>query len=46
MELTEKQMYQVVGGGVSWGIVAGIAAAVVYVIGFFSGYTNPTRCNN
>ena len=46
MELTQKEMYQVKGGGVSWGVLAGIAAAVVYLIGCFSGYTNPTRCNN
>lgn len=46
MELTQKELYQVEGGGVSWGVIAGIAAAIVYVIGCFSGYTNPTRCNN
>jgi len=45
MELTEKQMYQVEGGA-SWGIIAGIAAAVVFVVGFFSGYTNPSKCSN
>lgn len=45
MELTEKQMSQVEGGA-SWTVFAGIAAAVVYVIGFFSGYTNPTHCSN
>lgn len=45
MELTEKQMYEIE-GGVSWGVIAGIAAAIVYAIGCFSGYTNPSRCNN
>ena len=45
MELTEKQMYQV-DGGVSWGILEGIAAAVVYAIGFLNGYTNPNKCSN
>jgi len=45
MELTEKQMKKV-DGGASWGLIAGIAAAVVFVVGFFSGYTNPSRCNN
>ena len=45
MELTEKQM-QKVDGGVSLGVVSGIAAAVVFVVGFLSGYTNPSRCNN
>mgnify|MGYP003298766139 CR=1 FL=1 len=45
MELNEKQMYQI-NGGVSWGILAGIASAVVFVVGFFSGYTNPSKCSN
>lgn len=45
MELTNKEMYQVT-GGVNWGIIAGIAAAVVYIIGCFSGYSNPTKCSN
>ena len=46
MELTKNEMYSVVGGGVSWGLVAGIAAAIVYIIGCVSGYSNPSRCNN
>lgn len=45
MELTNKEMYEI-DGGVSWGVLAAIGAAVVYVIGCFSGYTNPTRCSN
>jgi len=45
MELTERQMYEV-NGGISWGIVAGIAAAIVYIVGCLSGYTNPNRCDN
>ena len=45
MELNETQMYQV-DGGASVGIIAGVAAAIVFVIGFFSGYTNPSRCSN
>jgi len=46
MELTEKEMYEINGGGVSWGVVAGIVAAAVFIIGGLSGYTNPSRCNN
>lgn len=45
MELNEKEMYQV-NGGIAWGIVAGLAAALVYIVGCFSGYTNPSRCSN
>ena len=45
MELSEKEMYEV-NGGISWGIVAGISAAIVYMIGVVSGYTNPSKCSN
>lgn len=45
MELNNYEMSQV-SGGVAWGVVAGIAAALVYIVGCFSGYTNPSRCNN
>lgn len=45
MELTTKQMNEI-DGGVSWTLLTGIAAAVVYLIGCFSGYTNPDKCNN
>ena len=36
MELTEKQMHDI-NGGASWGVVAAIAAALVFVIGGLSG---------
>lgn len=45
MELNEKQMTEVP-GGVSWRLVSGIASAIVFLIGLFSGYTNPNRCRN
>lgn len=46
MELTNKEMYEINGGGVCWGAVAAIASAIVFVIGALSGYTNPTKCRN
>ena len=45
MELTEKEM-SYIDGGAGWEIIAAIAAGVVFVIGVFGGYTNPTKCNN
>ncbi len=45
MELTEKEMYKV-SGGISWALLASLASAVVFFIGAFTGYTNPTKCNN
>ena len=45
MELNEHQMHEITGGA-SWAVLSAIAAGIIYVIGIFSGYTNPTRCNN
>ena len=46
MELNKQEMNNITGGGISWGIVAGVAAAIVYVIGVLGGITNPNRCRN
>ena len=45
MELTKDEMYEIT-GGVSWQLIGIIGAALTYIIGIFSGYTNPKRCNN
>ena len=45
MELTNNEMRKI-SGGVAWGVIAGIASALIYIIGCFSGYTNPSRCSN
>ena len=46
MELSKQELSCVNGGGISWGIIAGIGAAITYLIGVISGYTNPSRCSN
>ena len=46
MELNESEMYKVVGGAISWGMVSVIGGIITFIIGIFSGYTNPTRCSN
>lgn len=45
MELTKKEMYEIT-GGVSWEVIGIIGAAITYIIGILSGYTNPNRCHN
>lgn len=43
-KVNEKELETVEGGG--WGLVAGIIAAVTFIIGVIDGYTNPIKCNN
>ena len=45
MELTNDEMYEI-SGGISWQIIGSIGAAIAYIIGVISGYTNPNRCHN
>lgn len=45
MELTKDEMRKIT-GGVSWHIIGIMGAAITYIIGIFSGYTNPSRCHN
>ena len=46
MKLTKDEMLKISGGGVSWYVISGIGAALTYIIGIISGYTNPSHCNN
>ncbi len=43
--LTKEEKQKVIGGAISGWAVAGIAAAIVFLLGCFSGYTNPEKCN-
>lgn len=45
-KVEEKDLEKIDGGGLSWGIVAGIVAGVTFIIGLIEGYTNPSACNN
>lgn len=33
------------GGGINWGIAAGVGAFVSFVIGVIDGLINPKKCN-
>jgi len=44
-KVEEKELYEINGGGFSWGVAAGIVAAVTFVIGVIDGYVNPNKCN-
>jgi len=44
-ELTEKEMKQISGGGISFGTGALIVLGAVFVIGVIDGFLRPLRCN-
>ena len=44
-KINDKEMMNVDGGGFGW-IAASILAGVTFIIGIFSGYTNPNKGNN
>ena len=43
-EINDKELHNVTGGS-AWGIIAGIGAAITFIIGFFDGYVHPKACN-
>lgn len=44
-EISLSAMSEINGGGAGW-LIASIVAGVTFIIGIFSGYTNPNKCNN
>lgn len=44
-KLTNEEMYQINGGAVKWGVIAGIGAFASFIIGIIDGWTNPKKCN-
>lgn len=46
VELNQKEMKEIQGGAVNWTLIAGIGAAISFVIGIIDGYSNPLKCNN
>lgn len=44
-EISLSAMSEINGEGAGW-VIASIVAGVTFIIGIFSGYTNPNKCNN
>ena len=42
---TDKELLEIQGGVVSWGLIAGIGSLVVFIIGVIDGYLRPLKCN-
>ena len=44
-EINNKEMYNVNGGAVRWGLYATIGALATFVAGFIDGYIHLKKCN-
>lgn len=45
-KIDSEKLKQVNGGGVNWGLMAGIGAVASFLIGVIDGLINPKKCNN
>ncbi len=43
--LTNKEMFNIEGGAVPWGIVGMVGAFLTLIAGIFDGYLRPLSCN-
>ncbi len=43
--LTDKEMLNIEGGKVSWGLIGLIGGLITLITGIFDGYLRPLRCN-
>ena len=44
-KINNEEMKKVKGGAINWGMMAGIGAAVSFIMGIIDGWTNPRKCN-
>lgn len=42
--LQEKELLEIKGGAIKWGIGIGIAAGISFIIGFVDGIIRPLKC--
>ena len=45
-KVDDLELEKIQGGGFSWGIAAGIVAAITFIVGVIDGFTNPVKCRN
>ena len=41
-----NELKEIKGGGVNWGLMAGIGAVASFLIGVIDGLINPKKCNS
>lgn len=44
-KIDNKQLKEIKGGGINWGLMAGISAVGSFLIGVIDGLINPKKCN-
>lgn len=44
-EVNNKKLKEVTGGGINWGLIAGIGAIASFLVGVVDGLINPKKCN-
>ena len=43
--INNEKLAEIKGGAFNWGILAGIGAAISFIIGVIDGWVNPQKCN-
>jgi lactobin A/cerein 7B family class IIb bacteriocin len=44
--INNNELKEIKGGGVNWGLMAGIGAVASFLIGVIDGLINPKKCNS
>ncbi len=44
-KLNNKEMQQIEGGAIKWGVIASIGGFASFIIGVIDGWMNPKKCN-
>lgn len=44
--ISNEELSKIRGGGINWGLMAGIGAVASFIIGVIDGIVNPKKCNN
>lgn len=43
--ISNEKLKEIKGGGINWGLAAGIGAVVSFIVGVVDGLINPKKCN-
>lgn len=45
IELNKRELLEVNGGGINFGLIFGLSAGISFLIGIIDGYVRPLKCN-